>query len=173
MASDHCTLSTLIGGRIGANLSLLHTMLEGSKFVSHYAKKTNGIYECKIDIKSTWIFFMVSNGLFFMVTSIISKNHLFKVHLQNWRPWQSKISQLLILLHFIMCEDPPWIDISWNNIWLKAISHMISYCTQEPLSTLHDFGNVLGWPFDTSFGLWQFHGHGFWVVYEVILNKDI
>jgi hypothetical protein len=32
------------------------------------------------------------------------------------------------------------------------------------VTTLHDFGGVLGWPLDTFFGLSQFHGHGSWVV---------
>ena len=40
------------------------------------------------------------------------------------------------------------------------------------MTTLHDFGGVLGQPLDTffNFGLSQFHGHGSWFVWEVTLN---
>ena len=41
------------------------------------------------------------------------------------------------------------------------------------MSTLHDFGSVLGQPLDTSVGLLQFHGHGPWLMCEVALNHDI
>jgi hypothetical protein len=44
-ARDHSASSTLIGGKGGAGPSLLHTTLEG----------TNGVCECKMDVKSTWI----------------------------------------------------------------------------------------------------------------------
>ena len=38
------------------------------------------------------------------------------------------------------------------------------------MTTLRDFGGVLGWPLDTFFGLSQFHGLGSWLVCEVALN---
>ena len=38
------------------------------------------------------------------------------------------------------------------------------------MTTLHDFGGVLGRPLDTFFGLSQFHGHGSWRVCEVALS---
>ena len=44
------------------------------------------------------------------------------------------------------------IEINWNGIWLRTRSHVISYYTWEPVTTLHDFGGVLGrWPLDTLF----------------------
>jgi hypothetical protein len=45
-ARVHYTSSTLIGGKGGAGPSSLHT---------HYAWGTNGVCECKMDVKSTWI----------------------------------------------------------------------------------------------------------------------
>ena len=39
------------------------------------------------------------------------------------------------------------------------------------MTTLHDFGGVLGRPLDTFFGLSQFHGHGSWLVCEVALRS--
>ena len=35
------------------------------------------------------------------------------------------------------------------------------------MTTLRNFGIVLGWPLETLFGLSQLHGHGFWLVCEV------
>ena len=46
---------------------------------------------------------------------------------------------------------PAWIEIYWNSIWLRAWSHMTSHYTWKPVSTLHDFGGVLGRPLDTFF----------------------
>ena len=40
----------------------------------------------------------------------------------------------------------------------------------KTMTTLRDFGGVLGQPLDTFFGLSQFHGHGSWLVYEVALR---
>ena len=47
---------------------------------------------------------------------------------------------------------------------------MTSHYTWESVTTLHDFGGVLGRPFDTFFGLSQFHGHYSWLVCEVALR---
>jgi hypothetical protein len=74
------------------------------------------------------------------------------------------------LFYFIMCEDPEWIEIHWNSIWLRAQSHMTSHYTWGPVTTLHDFGGVLGWPLDTFFWSLRFRGHGSWLVCEVALR---
>ena len=42
--------------------------------------------------------------------------------------------------------------------------------TSQYMTTLHNFGSVLGRPVDTSIGGSQFHGHGSWLVREVALN---
>ena len=46
---------------------------------------------------------------------------------------------------------PAWIEIHWNSIWLRARSHMTSHYTWGSVTTLHDFGGVLGRPLDTFF----------------------
>ena len=46
---------------------------------------------------------------------------------------------------------PAWIEIHWNSIWLRARSHMTSHYTWGSMTTLHDFGGVLGRPLDTFF----------------------
>ena len=43
-ARDHCTSSTLIGGKRRSR----------SKFTSHYAWGTNGVCECKINVRAPW-----------------------------------------------------------------------------------------------------------------------
>ena len=47
---------------------------------------------------------------------------------------------------------PAWIKIHWSNTWLRVRSHMAShYYTWGSVTTWHDFGGVLGRPFDTFF----------------------
>ena len=67
-------------------------------------------------------------------------------------------NRLFVLLYHVW--EPSWIDIHWNSIWLRDRSHMTSHYTWGSMTTLHDFGGVLGRPLDTSFGLPQSHGHG-------------
>jgi hypothetical protein len=47
--------------------------------------------------------------------------------------------------------EPVWIGIHWNRIWLRAWSQMSSHYTWGSMTTLHDFGSVLGQPLDTFF----------------------
>ena len=42
-----------------------------------------------------------------------------------------------------------WIEVHWNQIWLRAWSHMTSYYTRGSVTTWYDFGGVLGWPLNT------------------------
>ena len=50
---------------------------------------------------------------------------------------------------------------------------MTSHYTWGHVTTLHDFGSVLGHPLDNAFGLSQFHGHRSWLVCEVALKSMI
>ena len=52
---------------------------------------------------------------------------------------------------FYHAWGPAWIEIYWNGIWLRARPHMASQYTWGPVTTLHDFGGVLGGPLDTFF----------------------
>ena len=59
---------------------------------------------CKVSMDS----YMASNGLRFMVTWIIFKNHLLKVGLTQNR-WETMALRMLTtigLFYLIMCEDP-------------------------------------------------------------------
>jgi hypothetical protein len=71
------------------------------------------------------------------------------------------------LILFYHVWRPAWIEIPWNDIWLRAQSHMTS---------LLEFEGILWLSLDTFFGLSQFHGHGSWLVFEVALQvvmKDV
>ena len=54
-----------------------------------------------------------------------------------------------ILFHHVW--GPAWIEIHWTNIWWRARPHMTSHYTWGCVTTLHEFGGVLGQPLDTFF----------------------
>ena len=142
-----------------------------SKFASHYAWGTNGLMwmqdGCKVYMDS----YMASTWLYFMVTWIVLKNHLLELDLtQNRETMALQILTIVDFLYSVMFEEPAWIGICWNSIWLKAWSRMTSHNTWGPMTTLHGLGSVMEWPLDTSFGLSQFHGYIFWLMCEVALN---
>ena len=67
------------------------------------------------------------------------------------------------LILFYHVWGPIWIQIHWISIWSRAQSHVTSHYTWGSVTTLHEFGGVLGLrPLDTFFGLSQSHGHGSW-----------
>ena len=97
--------------------------------------------------------YVTSNGSCFMVTWTIFKRHLLEVGLtQNWEidhGTPNTRDRWFILFNHV--RGPAWIDIHWNSIWLRARSHVTSHYTWGFVTTLHDFGGVLGWPSDTFF----------------------
>ena len=72
-ARDHYTSSSLVGGKRRSR----------SKFALHNTWRTHGVYEWKMDVKSTWILTWHQIDSCFMVTWIIFKNHLCDVHRPN------------------------------------------------------------------------------------------
>ena len=127
--------------------------LNRSKFASHYAWGTNGVCDCKMDVKSTWIPTWHRMGHVSWSLGLVSKNHLLEVSLtQTRRSWHSeRLKSLIYLIYHV--GGPACLEIHWNNIWLRAWSHMASHYTWGSVTTLtlHDFGGVLGWPLDTFF----------------------
>ena len=112
-ARDHCTSSTLIGGKGGAGpSSLLHTMLEGPP---EYRS------ECKMDVQSTrflhgieWIMFHGHLDYFWRpplggrpTTKPLGDHGTPNVHniwfILNYHAW-----------------GPAWIEIHWYSLWLRA-----------------------------------------------------
>jgi hypothetical protein len=135
-----------------------------SKFASHYAWGTNGVYKwmqdgCKV--------YMAPNGSCFMVTWIVFKNHLLDVGLtQNWHPEHSQSVVYSILSYVKTPHEYKFIEFLF--IWLRTRSHMTSLHTWGSVITLHDVGMAFG---TLSFGLSQSHGHGSWLVCEVALTS--
>ena len=126
-ARDHYTSSTPIGGKGGAGPSSLHITLEGpTEFV-----------RCKTGVKFTWI--------------ILKKPPLGSR--SNTKPGDHGIlnahNRSFIL--FYHAWGLTWVEIHWNNIWLRVQSHMTSHYTWWSGTTLCDFGGVLGQPLDTFF----------------------
>jgi hypothetical protein len=92
-------------------------------------------------------YYMASNGSCFMATQIIFKNHLLEVGLTQNRETMALRMLTTVGLFYL----PTWVDIHWNNIWLRAWSYMTSHYTWGSVTTLHDFGGVLGQPLDIFF----------------------
>ena len=120
-----------------------------SKFASHFTWGTNGVCECKMDVKST---------------CISTWHHMNHDHLDyfqkpplkgrpNTKPGDHGTPNApyhwFILFYHVW--GPAWIDIHWNSIWLRARSYMASHYTWGSVTRLHDFGGALGWPLDTFF----------------------
>jgi hypothetical protein len=119
-----------------------------SKFASHYAWGTNRACECTMDVKSTWHqmdHVSWSLGLFL-------KNLLLEVVLtQNREDYGTMNACICWSILFYHAWEPTWIDFHWNNIWLRARSHVTSHYSWGSVTTLHGFGGVLGRPLDTFF----------------------
>ena len=107
------------------------------------------VSECKMDVKSTWIFYMASNGSCFMITWIIFKNHLLKVgpNTKPRRPWHSE-SRNCWFVTFNRVWEPAWIEfIEIAFSWGLGHKGLHKY-TWGPVPTLHDFGKCQA----TAFG---------------------
>ena len=96
--------------------------------------------------------YVASNGLYFMVTWIIFKHHLLEVGVtQNQETMALRTLTTVGVFLFYHVWGPAWMEIHWDSIWLRAQSHMTSHYTWRFVTTLHDFGGVLGRPLDTFF----------------------
>jgi hypothetical protein len=123
---------------------------------SRYAWGTNGVCECKMDVKSTWIptwhpmdHVSWSLGLFFQKPSLGGRSDT-KPLGDHGTP--NTHNRWFILFHHVW--RPAWIKIPWNSIWLRAPSLMASHYNWGSVTKLHDFGGVLGRSLDNFF--WAF-----------------
>ena len=138
-ACDHYTPSTIIGGKVEL-VQVRFTLCLRDQW-SMWMQDG-----CKVYMDS----YMARNGSCFMVTWTIFKNHLLEVGLtQNWETLALRTLTTIGLFYFYHVWGPAWIEIHWNSIWLRAQSHMTSHYTWGSVTTLHDFGGVLGRPLDT------------------------
>ena len=140
-ARDHYTSSTRIGGKGGAGPSSLHTTLEGP--TEH--------------VNARWMWSL--HGFLHGIEWIMFHGHLdyFQKPPLGGRPntkpgdhgTPNAHNRWFILFYHVW--GPAWIEIHWNSIWLRARSHMTSHYTWGSMTTLHDFGGVLGRPLDAFF----------------------
>ena len=141
-AHDHYTSSTLIGGKCGAGPSSFRTMLEG---------RMEYISECMMDVKSTWI------PTWHRIDHVSWSRGLFQKPPLGGRFNIKPGDHCTPNAHsrsFILCYHawgPQQLEIHRNSIWLRTQPHLTSHYTWGSVTTLHDFGSVLGWPLDTFF----------------------
>ena len=120
-----------------------------SKFASHYVWGTNGVCECKVDVKSTWIptwHRMVHGHLDYFQNQLSCRQANTKLGDHG-----TPNAQKMLICFSISCVRHAWIQIHRNSIWLRARSHMSSHYTWGSVTKLHDSGGVLGRPSDTFF----------------------
>ena len=142
-AHDHYTSSTLIGVK--------RAELVQVRFTLHLRDQQRMWMQddgCKVYMAS----YMAPNGSCFMITWIIFKNHLLggmpNTKLGDHGTPNADDCWFILLYHV---WRPAWMEIHWNSIRLRARSHMTSHYTWGSVTTLHDFGGVLGWPLGTFF----------------------
>ena len=126
----------------------------------------------KMNVKVCMDSYMAWNGSCFMVTWTIFKNYLLEVGSNNTgRTMALRTLTTIDLFYLIMCEDPAWIEVHWNSIWLRNWSHVTSHYTWGDPWPHHIILEVC-WDglWTLSFGLSQCHGHGSWFVCEVALS---
>jgi hypothetical protein len=114
-----------------------------SKSVSHYVWGTNGVSDCEMNVKSTWI--PTWHQMDHVSWSLGGR--------PNTKPEDhgTQNAQNCWFILFYHVWGPSWIEIHWHSIWLRAWSHMTSHYTWGSVATLYDFGGVLGRPLDTFF----------------------
>jgi hypothetical protein len=116
--------------------SLLHTALWG----------TDGVFECEMDVKVgflhgiKWTMFHGHVDYFFKQPSLRGRPNT----ITN-KPWHSEQSQPLVYHAW----GPTCLNR--NSLDQHLIESPITHYTWGSMTTLHDFGGVLGWPLDTSF----------------------
>ena len=141
-ARDHYTSSTLIGGNGGAS--------PRSSFTLRLREQRSMRLQdgCKVYMDS----YMAAKGSCFKVTWFNFKNHLLKVGLtQNRGDHGTPNAHNNWFTLFYYVWRPAWIEILWNSSWSRVQSHMTSHYTWGSMTTLHEFGGVLGRPLDTFF----------------------
>ena len=116
--------------------------------------------------------------------TILKMDHYYIYHIvafiNNWCGKLNYRAYMICLVHPAL-EGPTWMEIHWNSNWLTARSHVTSHYNWGSVTTLHDFGGVLGRPLDTFLlGSHKFMITAFsscvkwpWVVSRTVTNGSI
>ena len=139
-----------------------------SKYASHYTWVNNGVSECKMNVKSTYGFLHGIEWIMFHGHLDYFQNPPLGGRLHTKYDTPNAHNRWFIL--FYHGWGPTWIESQWNSMWLRVRSNMTSHYTRGSVTTLHNFGSVLGWPLNTFFWALTFHGRGSWLVCEVALR---
>ena len=130
-----------------------------SKFASHYAWETNGVCECKMDVKSTWI--LTWRRLDHVSWSL----GLFQKPPLEGRPdtklgdhYTPNVHNRWCILFYHVWE-PAWIKICWNSNCLRAQSRMTSHYILRVRDHTTWFWRCVG----TAFGHFLLGSHNFMV----------
>ena len=163
---DSCWVGSTTDYSVGMILGPLHNEIESpwpfhfkhshwwerrsqSKFSSHYAWGTKGDSACN------WMWSL--HGFLYGMKWIMFHDHLDYFQKPPNKPHTkpgdhdtpNSHNRWFILFWYVW--GPAWIEIHWNKIWLRAWSHMAPHYTWASVTTLHDFGSVLGRPLDAFF----------------------
>ena len=118
------------------------SLVEKGDVNAHYAWGINGVCQCKMDVKSTWISIWHRMDHVSWSLGLFSNNHLLEVGLtQTGRPCHSECLLWLIYSIFIMCED------SHENKFVEIV---------------FDWGLTYIWLHSTLEGLWPHYSTCFW-----------
>jgi hypothetical protein len=102
---------------------------------------------CKVYMHS----YMASNGSCFMFTRIIFKNHLLEIGLTQNRETMT-LRMLTTIDLFLPCTRT---NMNRNSLKEHLVEGSVTYDFTlhfwGSVTTLHDFGGVVGWPLDTFF----------------------
>jgi hypothetical protein len=138
-ACDHCNSSTLIGGKGRAGPSSLHTYAWGTNRLQRWMSNLHGFLH-----GTKWIMF--HGNLDCLPRPPFGGR-------PNTKPGDhgtpNAHNYWFILFYHV--RGPAWIESHWDSIWLRAWSQMASHYPWGSVTTLHDFGGVLGQPSDTFF----------------------
>ena len=164
-ARDHPTSSTLIGGKRRTR----------SKFAaSHYTWGTNGVHECKMDVKVYIDSYMTSTGSCFMVTWTIFKNHLQEAgQTQNRKTMALRTLTAVGFFYFLSRVKT---RVNRNPLKQHLVNGPVTHGL--PLhSKICDHTTTRVWRrLGTAFGHFlcglsqSHHGHGSWLVCEAALG---
>ena len=126
-----------------------------------------------MDVKSTWIPTGHPMDHVSWLLGLFSKNRLLEVGLpQNRETLALRTLTTVDLSYFIMCEDPGWIEMHSNSIWLRGpVTYNFTLHLKVPWSHYMLFEVCRDGLCILSFGLPQFHGHGSWAKWPLAVTQ--
>jgi hypothetical protein len=120
-----------------------------SKFASHYAWGTNGVYKWMQGGSLHGFLYGNQWIMFYGHFSYLKEPPLGGRSNTNLGDLSTPNTHNCWFVLFYHAWGPMWIGIHWISIWLRDRLHMTSHYTWGSVTTPLEFGNVLGRPLDT------------------------